>query len=132
MIEKTPCSLMEEEIELLKGLLASLNEERDAILSFSLEDLRKVNEDRKEILDRLCLLERSRKNFSPQGPSESKLLSELKRLAKEALVQMERNRRLLSFSMGHVERSIERILAFLENSGHSLKGKGALLLCKEV
>jgi flagellar biosynthesis/type III secretory pathway chaperone len=131
-MEGTFETILREEIALLEELIASLRQERQAIVSFSLEGLTKVNEERQEILRRLHLLEERRRGLEPRGPEDRNLLDRLRPLVSEALSRMERNRDLLSFCIGHVERSIERILTFLRREGAGEKDRLSLFVSREV
>lgn len=126
--------ILKEELKLLREFLYSLKEERNAIISFSLEGLVRERNKKEMIIKKLSILEEERKRLMEEKRYlKSPLKEEIKKLAKEIMEGMEKNKRLLSFSMGHVESSIERILDLIREEGYGKRGENApFMFSKEV
>lgn len=123
-----------EEMRLLKEFLHSLKEEKDAIISFSIEGLLRQKEKKEKIVERLSFLEEEkRKILKERGNADRPFRKEIERLGREVLFSLEKNRDLLSFSMEHIGRSIERLLNLIRDNGYGkIKKPLSLILSKEV
>ncbi len=118
------------ELSALKEFLKVLREERDDIISFSLEGIIRENNRKEEILKRIEFLENEKekilKNIPDRDPvfggegwtSLSQNMTQTMREVNEALGK---NMKLLSFSMDHVRSSIENIVSFVNKSTYGRK-----------
>jgi flagellar biosynthesis/type III secretory pathway chaperone len=118
------------ELGTLKEFLKTVKEERDAIISFSLEGIIRENNKKEEILKKLEYLEVEKEKLlsefpeherTLQGKTMSSLNGELEATMKEVRVALEKNMRLLSFSMDHVKTTIEKIIGFINKSTYGKK-----------
>jgi len=133
MDEETLEKISKEELKLLKEFLASLKAERDAIISFSLEGLIRVSSKKEGIMSKLSYLEKEKRELMEDQNSKIPLSDEIKRLVKDVVRTMEGNKKLLSFSINHVNTSLEQIIKPLcENSFGRAKGPLSFLLSKEI
>src|SRR5208283_2379713 len=105
--------LEHEELNVLGEFLGALTAERDAIISFSLEGIVRENNRKEEILKRLEYIEAEKeKLLTPAAGGESEesearrsLGEKLEARVGEVRIALEKNMRLLSFSMDHVKSS---------------------------
>jgi len=125
-----------EELSTLKEFLAALTAERDAIISFSLEGIIRENNRKEEILKRLEYIEAEKeKLLIPLGDravlaeSEAwKSLGErLEAKVREVKAALEKNMKLLSFSMDHVKSSLEKIIEFINRTSYE-KGRSISIM----
>jgi len=125
--------ITKEEMKLLKEFLSSLQAERDAIISFSLEGLVREASRKEGIISKLSYLEKE-KMVLMEGKQTKPLVSDhIKKLVKEVIRTMEGNKKLLSFSVHHVNGCIEQIIKPLcENEFGKAKEPLSFLLSKEV
>ncbi len=131
MEEEKLIGLEREELSVLGEFLAALTAERDAIISFSLEGIIRENNRKEEILKRLEYIEAEKeKLLVPPGEraavSESeawKSLGErLEARVREVRTALEKNMKLLSFSMDHVKSSLEKVVEFINRTSYE-KGR---------
>ncbi|OPY80772.1 MAG: FlgN protein [Syntrophorhabdus sp. PtaU1.Bin153] len=133
------------ELVILKEFLKVLREERDAIISFSLEGIIRENNRKEEILKRLEDLEREKEKIlaamtdmeSTTGSDVFRTLrSGLEHTMEEVKSMLEKNMKLLSFSMDHVKSSMDHIVGFLNNNNaatYGVKRQGlSVLLSREI
>lgn len=125
MNEKLLCESMQKRLMLLKQFKKTLIEERDAIISFSLEGIIRANNMKEELLKKIEFLDDEQQRLFGQDSPDSPLSSEwtslrhdLEASLKDVKVAMERNIRLLSFSMDHVKNSIEHIVKFISKASY--------------
>lgn len=138
--------LMDKELVTLKEFLSVLDEERDAIVSFSLEGIIKANNRKEELLRRIDFLEAERENLLTgveerdaikKGDEWQAFSKDFGHTIEEIGQALNKNARLLSFSIDHVRSSIEGIVEFI-NRANYLKDKGdrkgsiSLLLSREA
>ncbi len=133
--------LEKEELAVLKEFLGALIAERDAIISFSLEGIMRENNRKEEILKRLEHIEAEKESLSAAvgddrtaGETEiwNALEEDIDAKAKEVRVALDKNMKLLSFSMDHVKSSLERIIGFVNKSAYD-KGKSiSLMIARKV
>lgn len=122
-------ALMEKRLSLLKQFLRALVEERDAIISFSLEGIIRANNVKEELLKKLEFLEDEQKKLSTEEmlatalllPQSASLKAELQSTLKEVKAGLEKNMKLLTFSMDHVKNSIERMISFINKASYGRK-----------
>lgn len=119
-----------------------LKGERDAIISFSLEGIVCENNRKEEILKRLEYLKQEKEKLlqdpidretTVKGESWGSLCSEVNHTIKEVKGGIDRNMKLLSFSVDHVKSSIENIVGFLNKSAYGKrKDRISLLLSRSA
>jgi len=142
MSEQFLIEITKNELNTLRQFLKVLKEERDAIISFSLEGIIRENNRKEEILRRLEYLETEKESFLSKGSDRQSLIesesfkplrSEIHHVMEEVKVALEKNMKLLSFSMDHVKSSIDNIVGFLNKTTYGAKReKISLLLSKEI
>ncbi len=125
----------------LSELLRSLQKERDAIISFSFEGLIQENNRKEEILKELeYLRDQKEKSLDAVSDKERILASDEWRsiardrevTVREVRVALQKNMRLLSFSVDHVKSSIEHIIEFIGDSAYGRKPEPRPLLLSKV
>ena len=132
--------LMGTQLGVLKQFLRVLTEERDAIISFSLEGIVRANNVKEELLKKLEFLEREQERISEDGASltgPSKevvaLRKDFEKTLKDVRAALDKNMRLLTFSMDHVKCSIEKMIGFINRSSYGKRREAlSLVLSKEV
>ena len=132
--------LMGTQLCVLKQFLRVLTEERDAIISFSLEGIVRANNVKEELLKKLEFLEKEQERMATDGlrvdaPSKewTLLRKDFEQTLKEVKVALEKNMRLLTFSMDHVKCSIEKMISFINRSSYRRHPQSlSLALSKEV
>jgi hypothetical protein len=132
--------LMGTQLVVLKQFLRALTEERDAIISFSLEGIVRANNVKEELLKKLEFLEKEQERIADEplsGAAPSKEWVALRRdfelTLKEVKVALEKNMRLLTFSMDHVKCSIEKMVSFINRASYGRRKEAlSLVLSKEV
>ena len=134
--------ITKQELSTLKHFLKVLKEERDAIISFSLEGIIRENNRKEEILRKLEYLETEKEAYLGSVPDREFLLesetfkplrNEIHHVMEEVKIALEKNMKLLSFSMDHVKSSIENIVGFLNKTTYGAKReKISLLLSREI
>ncbi len=142
MGEEILIEVTKKELHTLRQFLKILREERDAIISFSLEGIIRENNRKEEVLRRLEYLEKEKEAFLENAPDRQALLErepfkplhrEIHQVMEEVKVALEKNMKLLSFSMDHVKSSIDNIVGFLNKTTYGGKReKISLLLSKEI
>ena len=130
------------ELGLLKELSTVLRDERDAIISFSLEGIVGENNRKEEILKRLEFLKKEKEKLAMEIPDPETavdgvtwetLRDEVNETIREVKGGIDRNMKLLSFSMDHVKSSIENIVGLLNRSSYGKKkDRISLLLSRRV
>jgi len=132
--------LMGTQLDVLKQFLRVLTEERDAIISFSLEGIVRANNVKEELLKKLEFLEKEQERMVPaqvpvDAPSKewTALRRDFEQTLKEVKVALEKNMRLLTFAMDHVKCSIEKMVSFINRSSYGRHREAlSLVLSKEV
>jgi flagellar biosynthesis/type III secretory pathway chaperone len=142
MSEEILIEITKKELGTLKQFLKVLNEERDAIISFSLEGIIRENNRKEEMLRKLEYLETEKETFLGGVPDRKSIIesesfkplrNEIHHVMEEVKVALEKNMKLLSFSMDHVKSSIENIVGFLNKTTYGAKReKISLLLSREI
>ena len=142
MSEEMLFEITKQELSTLKHFLKVLKEERDAIISFSLEGIIRENNRKEEILRKLEYLETEKEAYLGSVPDRESLLEsetfkplriEIHHVMEEVKIALEKNMKLLSFSMDHVKSSIENIVGFLNKTTYGAKReKISLLLSREI
>jgi hypothetical protein len=125
-----------EELRVLGEFLGALTAERDAIISFSLEGIIRENNRKEEILKRLEYIEAEKeKLLVPTGDRAAMAESEAWRSlgeriegkVKEVRTALEKNMKLLSFSMDHVKSSLEKVIEFINRTSYE-KGRSISIM----
>lgn len=143
MSEDSLLEITRNELGTLKEFLHVLKEERDAIISFSLEGVMRENSRKEALLRKLedlgnrreALLKDNSGLCSTVDCGEMTVLrSDIRITLGEAKKVLEKNMGLLSFSMDHVQSSIQNIVRFLNRTtyGGTRNGRISLMLSKEV
>ena len=114
----------------LKEFLAALQAERDAIISFSLEGIIEGNNRKEEILRKLEYLKAEKEKLLEDAEDREALVSnrtmqslnsDMAVVMKEIKSAMDKNMKLLSFSIDHVRSSIENVIGFIGSMGYGKK-----------
>jgi hypothetical protein len=128
MSEKLLFELMQKQLMLLKQFKKALIEERDAIISFSLEGIVRANNMKEELLKKIEFLDDEQQRLfgqdSPKPPQSSEwvaLKRDLEGSMKDVKIALEKNMKLLSFSMDHIKSSIEHIVRFINKTSYGKK-----------
>ena len=132
--------LMGTQLGVLKQFLRVLTEERDAIISFSLEGIVRANNVKEELLKKLEFLEGEQERMAADraalGAASKEwavLRKDFEQTLKEVKVALEKNMRLLTFSMDHVKCSIEKMISFINRSSYGRHREAlSLVLSKEA
>jgi hypothetical protein len=133
--------LEREELDVLGEFLGALTAERDAIISFSLEGIVRENNRKEEILKRLEYIEAEKEKLLVSGAdgaaraeSEARrsLGERLEARVREVRIALEKNMRLLSFSMDHVKSSIEKIIEFINRTSYEKGRSISVMVSKRV
>ena len=136
MEEEKLIELEQKELNTLKEFLGALTAERDAIISFSLEGIIRENNRKEEILKRLEYIEAEKeKLLSFQDDravlAESKawrsLGERVEEKVREVRTALEKNMKLLSFSMDHVKSSLEKIIEVINRTSYA-KGRSISIM----
>lgn len=125
MSEKLLFDLMCKQLTLLKQFNKALTEERDAIISFSLEGITRANNVKEELLKKIEFLDEEQQRLlgqeSPEPPKSPEWVSlkrDLESYMKEVKTALEKNMKLLTFSMDHIKGSIEHIMRFINRASY--------------
>ncbi len=132
--------LMGTQLGVLKQFLRVLAEERDAIVSFSLEGIVRANNVKEELLKKLEFLEAEQERIGDDGvtvdaPSKewSHLRRDFEQTLREVRGALDKNMRLLTLSMDHVKSSIEKMISFINRSSYGRRRDTlSFVLSKEV
>lgn len=128
--------LSQKELSALQEFLSALHAERDSIISFSLEGVVRENNRKEEILKRLEYLEMEKEKIlsaSPDRdaltgkPASHPLAEQIQEKVKEVRIALEKNMKLLSFSMDHVKTSVEKIVDFINRTSYQ-KGRSVSIM----
>ncbi len=141
MSDNAVFDLAQKEQKALRELLKSLQRERDAIISFSLEGIIQENNKKEEILGELEYLKNQKEHLLQTFNGSDKILAsskwksiaeEMEATAREVKSALQKNARLLSFSVDYVKSSIERIMSFVADSTYGRKAEPKPLLISKV
>ena len=133
--------LEREELDVLGEFLVALKAERDAIISFSLEGIVRENNRKEEILKRLEYIEAEKEKLLAPGTDETarveseartSLGERLEARVREVRIALEKNMRLLSFSMDHVKSSIEKVIEFINRTSYEKGRSISVMVSKRV
>ncbi len=136
--------MTKKEEKTLKEFLSALRMERDAIISFSLDGIIAGNNRKEEILRKLDYLKAEKEKLIGDAPDKDALAADttMQSLNREVAVTigeiktaMNKNMKLLSFSIDHVRSSIENIIGNIGTTvgyGKKREDLSSLLLSKVV
>jgi flagellar biosynthesis/type III secretory pathway chaperone len=132
MNERAVIEITRKEQEALKDFLKVLRRERDSIISFSLEGIIQENNRKEEILKKLEYLKSEKEKLLESVDDEDALFAsdiwkslttEIEHTMREIKTALQKNMKLLSFSIDHVKSSIDRIVTFINDSCSPTYGK---------
>jgi len=143
MITRAIIEMTKREEKTLKEFLTALQTERDAIISFSLDGIIAGNNKKEEILRKLEYLKAEKEKLLEDAKDREAIVSdttiqslnrELAMVMKDIKVAMDKNMKLLSFSIDHVRSSIENIIGNIGSLGYGKKREdlSSVLLSKVV
>jgi flagellar biosynthesis/type III secretory pathway chaperone len=141
MEEEKLIELEQKELNTLKEFLGALTAERDAIISFSLEGIIRENNRKEEILKRLEYIEVEKEKLnsseaggalSAENDARRALGAKIEGKVKEVRIALEKNMKLLSFSMDHVKSSLEKIIDFVNRTSYEKGRSISLMVSKRV
>lgn len=131
--------LEEQELSALGDFLKALTAERDAIISFSLEGIVRENNRKEEILKRLEYIEAEKEKLlasSEGGPApreaQGPLVEKIQGTVREVRTALEKNMRLLSFSMDHVKSSLEKVVEFINRTSYEKGRTISVMVSRQV
>jgi len=141
MNDRAVIEITRKEQEALKEFLKVLQRERDSIISFSLEGIIQENNRKEEILKKLEYLKSEKDKLLMSVDDEDALFEsdvwksltvEIERTMREIKVALQKNMKLLSFSIDHVKSSIDHIIGFINSFNYGKKGEQRPLLLSRV
>jgi len=141
MEDQALIELGQKELSTLQEFLSALHAERDSIISFSLEGVIRENNKKEEILKRLEYLEREKEKILSASPDRGDLTDksachpvakQIHDKVKEVRVALEKNMKLLSFSMDHVKTSVEKIVDFINRTSYYKGRRVSVMVSREV
>jgi flagellar biosynthesis/type III secretory pathway chaperone len=144
MVIRAVIEMTKREEKTLKEFLSALQMERDAIISFSLDGIVAGNNRKEEILRKLEYLKAEKEKLLENAEDRDAIASDetmqslngrLTAVMKEIKIAMDKNMRLLSFSIDHVRSSIENIIGNISgNLGYGKKREdlSSVLLSKVI
>ena len=133
--------ITQRECATLKELLSTLQAEREAIVSFSLEGIIEQNNRKEQILAELEYLKGQKSKLLEQTTEEERaflfgehasITAEIKKAGAEVKAALQKNMSLLSFSVDHVRSSIEHIMGSIADSTYGRKQEQKPLLFSKV
>lgn len=119
--------IAKKELSTLKDFHKTLKEERDAIISFSIDGIIRGNNKKEELLKKIEFLEAEKEKLIKETPESEKILSDsrwvdisrqIKSIMKEINIALGKNINLLSFSVDYVKNSIDNIVDFVNKASY--------------
>lgn len=141
MNERAVIEITRKEQEALKDFLKVLQRERDSIISFSLEGIIQENNRKEEILKKLeylksekdtLLLSVGKADELFESDVWKSLTTEIEHTMREIKTALQKNMKLLSFSIDHVKSSIDNIIGFINSFNYGKKTEQRPLLLSRV
>ena len=138
---KIVIEITRKEQEALKEFLKVLQRERDSIISFSLEGIIQENNRKEEILKKLEYLKSEKDTLLLSVDKEDELFesdvwksltAEIEHTMREIKAALQKNMKLLSFSIDHVKSSIDNIIGFINSFNYGKKTEQRPLLLSRV
>ncbi|MDD3845770.1 MAG: flagellar export chaperone FlgN [Syntrophorhabdaceae bacterium] len=143
MVIRAVIEMTKREEKTLTEFLSALQMERDAIISFSLDGIIAGNNKKEEILRKLEYLKAEKEKLMENAEDREAIVADetmrslngqLAVVMKEVKTAMDKNMKLLSFSIDHVRSSIENIIGHISNVGYGKKREdlSSVLLSKVI
>jgi flagellar biosynthesis/type III secretory pathway chaperone len=141
MNERAVIEITRKEREAFKEFLKVLQRERDSIISFSLEGIIQENNRKEEILKKLEYLKSEKDKLLKSVDNEDELFesdvwksltAEIEHTMREIKTALQKNMKLLSFSIDHVKSSIDNIIGFINSFNYGKKTEQRPLLLSRV
>jgi flagellar biosynthesis/type III secretory pathway chaperone len=141
MNSRAVIEITRKEQEALKEFLKVLQRERDSIISFSLEGIIQENNRKEEILKKLEYLKSEKTKIIESFDDTNELfesdvwkslMAEMEHTMKEIKTALQKNMKLLSFSIDHVKSSIDHIIGFINSFNYGKKTEQRPLLLSRV
>lgn len=144
MVIRAVIEMTKREEKTLTEFLSALQMERDAIISFSLDGIIAGNNRKEEILRKLEYLKAEKEKLMENAEDREAIIADetmrslngrLAVVMKEVKTAMDKNMKLLSFSIDHVRSSIENIIGNISgNLGYGKKREdlSSVLLSKVI
>lgn len=141
MNERAIIEIARKEEKALKDFLKVLQGERDAIISFSLEGIIQENNRKEEILRKLEYLKSEKEKLLESMTDKEELLEsrawqsiakDMEHTMRDVKTAIQKNMKLLSFSIDHVKSSIEHIVGFINSSNYGKNPEQRPLLLSKV
>ena len=145
MIANAIIEMTKKEEKIMHEFLTALRTERDAIISFSLDGIIAGNNKKEEILRKLEYLKAEKEKLFADADNREAIAADetmqalnmrMASLMKEMKTAMDKNMKLLSFSIDHVRSSIESIIGSINTTTVSYGKKreefSSLLLSKVI
>lgn len=141
MNERAIIEIARKEEKALKDFLKVLQGERDAIISFSLEGIIQENNRKEEILRKLEYLKSEKEKLLESMTDREELLEsrawqsivkDMEHTMRDVKTALQKNMKLLSFSIDHVKSSIEHIVGFINSSNYGKNPEQRPLLLSKV
>jgi len=120
------------EQEALKEFLKVLRRERESIISFSLEGIIQENNKKEEIINKLEYLKNEKEKLLEFVDADDEIFAsdawksltkEMELIMREVKTALQKNMKLLSFSIDHVKSSIDHIVGFINKCSAPTYGK---------
>jgi hypothetical protein len=142
MNSRAVIEITRKEQEALKDFLKVLQRERDSIISFSLEGIIQENNRKEEILKKLEYLKSEKdkliesldvKDQLFESDVWKSLMADMAHTMREIKTALQKNMKLLSFSIDHVKSSIDHVLGFISSFNYGKKTEqGPVLLSRVI
>jgi hypothetical protein len=141
MNDRAVIEITRKEQEALKEFLKVLQRERDSIISFSLEGIIQENNRKEELLKKLEYLKSEKDQLLVSVDDENALFEsdvwksltvEIEHTMREIKIALQKNMKLLSFSIDHVKSSIDHIVGFINSFNYGRKPEQRPLLLSKV
>ncbi len=122
--------IAQKELNLLRDFYRALKEERDAIISFSIEGIIRGNNKKEELLKKIEFLEAEKEKLIRETPDPDVIFKDekwadiskqTKDIMNEINIALGKNINLLSFSVDFVKSSIDNIVDFVNKASYSNK-----------
>jgi flagellar biosynthesis/type III secretory pathway chaperone len=133
--------LSQKELAMLNEFLGALRAERESIISFSLEGIIRENNKKEEILKRLEYVEAEKEKLFSSVPDRAalteteawnSLAEKIQENVREVRRALEKNMKLLSFSMDHVTTSLEKVINFINKTSYRKGRSVSVMVSRKV
>ncbi len=120
--------IAQKELDTLRDFHKALREERDAIISFSIDGIITGNNKKEELLKKIEFLEAEKESIIKETPDPeiifrdrrwATISKQTKEVMGEINIALGKNINLLSFSVDHVKNSIDNIVNFVNKASYS-------------